>query len=258
MPGLSYDKILNTECLFCAQAKTRDRIRVRRDRSDADFHLSIVNDQMFGLMMNNRGRLQFPCMLISLVFDIPFLDLIENAEFYKEFIDKEKLQAKGEIADCMIIYRDSIFNIEMNGTHTLARNQDYIHKASIIQNKRGKRKFQRRDYYQINLNNFRVDGHDEVFEVYQPLDRDGDLYGYQTFVNVFLLNLRDKYYTKGIKSLDECERYIMGLVETSGKRTNELSEGSEILMEYKEELESIEYLDLPDPVDKVAEEIEIE
>ncbi|HBA38023.1 MAG TPA: hypothetical protein DCY94_04820, partial [Firmicutes bacterium] len=83
-------------------------------------------------------------------------------------------------------------------------------------------------------------------------------YGYQTFVNVFLLNLRDKYYTKGIKSLDECERYIMGLVETSWKRTNELAEGSEILMEYKEELEAIEYIDLPDPVDKVAEEIEIE
>ncbi|HBA37106.1 MAG TPA: hypothetical protein DCY94_00145, partial [Firmicutes bacterium] len=63
------------------------------------------------------------------------------------------------------------------------RNQDYIHRAATIKNVRGKRKYETMNYCQVNLNNFRLEGHDKIFEVYQPLDREGDLYGYQTFVN---------------------------------------------------------------------------
>ncbi|HBA37926.1 MAG TPA: hypothetical protein DCY94_04320 [Firmicutes bacterium] len=252
---LDYVDVLSRGCTFKASWSVRNNIPVGIVQNSSR-RTSIVNDDVFQMMMNNESRIEYPCMLLSLIFGLNYEDLLKNARFYKEFIDTRKFASKREIADCMIVYRDTIFSIEMNCTNTLMRNQDYIHRAATVKNRRGERKYKTMNYCQVNLNNFSLKGHDEVYEVYKTIDERGDLYGYQFFVNVFLLNLRDKYYNDGIKALSKCERYIMGLVETSKARVSELKKGSKILMEYDRELKYA-FMDgeveLGEPIDRKAE-----
>ncbi|HBA38162.1 MAG TPA: hypothetical protein DCY94_05525, partial [Firmicutes bacterium] len=115
---VDYLKTYSTVCTLKAKDCLDDNISVRLINDEKE-RTSLVNDDLFQLMMNNRSRMKYPCMLLSLMFNLDYCDLLKEAKFYKEFVDRGTLKSKKEIADCMIVYKDTLFNIEMNGTNTL-------------------------------------------------------------------------------------------------------------------------------------------
>ena len=128
---LKYEDLIKEGSLGTTNPMTYSRIDTRLSKT-SDYRTSIVNDKVFQVMMNNRSRMIYPCTLISMLFGIDLDSLIKNVQYYKEFIDRSNMRVKGEIADCMLVYENTLFSIEMNGSNTLLRNQDYVHRASTI------------------------------------------------------------------------------------------------------------------------------
>ena len=62
------------------------------------------------------------------------------------------------------------------------------------------------------------------------------------FVQIYVPNLRKKWYTKGIKSLSEEEKYILALVEMDLDKLNDLG-GENIMDEYVKEAEEVSFED---------------
>ena len=60
------------------------------------------------------------------------------------------------------------------------------------------------------------------------------------FVQIYVPNLRKKWYTKGIKSLSEEEKYILALVEMDLDKLNDLG-GENIMDEYVKEAEEVSF-----------------
>ena len=64
-------------------------------------------------------------------------------------------------------------------------------------------------------------------------------------------NLRKKWYTKGIKSLSEEERYLLTLIEPNVEEVKKLGEGNEVMEEYiKEAVDVMDEEDLLESYDK--------
>ncbi len=64
-------------------------------------------------------------------------------------------------------------------------------------------------------------------------------------------NLRKKWYTKGIKSLSEEERYLLTLIEPNVEEAKKLGEGNEVMEEYiKEAVDVMDEEDLLESYDK--------
>ena len=60
------------------------------------------------------------------------------------------------------------------------------------------------------------------------------------FVQIYVPNLRKKWYTKGMKSLSEEEKYILALVEMDLDKLNDLG-GENIMNEYVKEAEEVSF-----------------
>ena len=60
------------------------------------------------------------------------------------------------------------------------------------------------------------------------------------FVQIYVPNLRKKWYTKGIKSLSEEEKYILVLVEMDIEKLKSLG-GEELMEEYVKEAEEVSF-----------------
>ena len=60
------------------------------------------------------------------------------------------------------------------------------------------------------------------------------------FVQIYVPNLRKKWYTKGMKSLSEEEKYILALVEMDLDKLNDLG-GENIMDEYVKEAEEVSF-----------------
>ena len=60
------------------------------------------------------------------------------------------------------------------------------------------------------------------------------------FVQIYVPNLRKKWYTKGMKSLSEEEKYILALVEMDLDKVNALG-GENIMDEYVKEAEEVSF-----------------
>lgn len=60
------------------------------------------------------------------------------------------------------------------------------------------------------------------------------------FIQIYLPNIRKKWYTKGVKVLTECEKYIMALVEPNLEMTKELGD-DEVMLKYIREAEELSY-----------------
>ena len=114
----------------------------------------------------------------------------------------------------------------------MERNREYRHRLQSQKVKRGS-KYQYISLLQINLNNFSFEGKDEVKYIYFLMDKDGDVESDREIViHIYVPNLYKKWYTSGIESLTEDERFLLTLIEPDIEKAKELGRNNGIMEEF--------------------------
>ena len=135
-------------------------------------------------------------------------------------------------------------NIEVNNNsnkEVMERNMEYAHRLYAKKIKRGEKEYDYTQVIQFNLNNFSFKGNDKIVDIYTIQNNEGiRLNNKLIFVQIYVPNLRKKWYNEGIESLSDEEKYILSLVEVEMDNLKEL--GDDIIMnEYIEEAEEVSF-----------------
>lgn len=207
--------------------------------------ISLLSDTMLKTMFQNDNRLKYSCKFLSYFLDISFESLMENIKLSKNELDKNNDLDKGERCDYVANINDTSINIEVNnnsGVEVMERNMEYAHRLYAKKIKRGINKnYRYTQVIQFNLNNFAFVGNDKIVDIYTVQNNEGiRLNNKLIFVQIYVPNLRKKWYNCGIGSLKEEEKYLLALVEKDLSKLKEL--GDDIIMkEYIEEAEEVSY-----------------
>lgn len=197
--------------------------------------ISILSDSMFKTMFYNENRMKYACKFLSYFLDISYEELLHNLKLGKNELDKKKETSKGERSDYVAEFGDVCINIEVNcndSVETMERNMDYAYRLYSIKVKVGN------DYHysqviQFGINNFAFKGNDKIIDTYYIQNDEGILLNDKlTFIQIYVPNLIKKWYTSGIESLTEVERFILTLVEQELDKAKELGKGDSIIEEY--------------------------
>lgn len=203
--------------------------------------ISIISDTMFKTMFQNENRLKYSCKLLSYYLDLSYEELLENVHLAKNEIDKKFEKDKGERCDYVAEINGSYVNIEVNtnsSIKTLERNMEYAHRLYARLNKRNKNKKEHlyTQVIQFNINNFSFKGLDKIVDIYiNQNDEKISMSNKIIFVQIYIPNLRRKWYNESVDKLTESEKYILGLVEPSIESSQLLGEENLIMKEYIED-----------------------
>lgn len=206
--------------------------------------ISILSDTMLKAMFQNENRIKYSAKFLSYFIDVEYEDILNNMCLAKNELDKIDENDKGERCDYVALLSDTSLNIEVNNNSSLEvleRNMEYAHRLYSKKIKRGEENYQYTQVIQFNLNNFAFKGNDKIVDIYTVTNDDNiGLSNKLIFVQIYVPNLRKKWYTKGIKSLSEEEKYILALVEMDLDKLNDL--GGDIVMdEYVKEAEEVSF-----------------
>ena len=206
--------------------------------------ISILSDTMLKAMFQNENRIKYSAKFLSYFIDVEYEDILNNICLAKNELDKNVENDKGERCDYVALLSDTSLNIEVNNNSSLEvleRNMEYAHRLYSKKIKRGEENYQYTQVIQFNLNNFAFKGNDKIVDIYTVTNNDNiGLSNKLIFVQIYVPNLRKKWYTKGIKSLSEEEKYILALVEMDLDKLNDLG-GENIMDEYVKEAEEVSF-----------------
>ena len=206
--------------------------------------ISILSDTMLKAMFQNENRIKYSAKFLSYFIDVEYEDILNNICLAKNELDKNSENDKGERCDYVALLSDTSLNIEVNNNSSLEvleRNMEYAHRLYSKKIKRGEENYQYTQVIQFNLNNFAFKGNDKIVDIYTVTNDDNiGLSNKLIFVQIYVPNLRKKWYTKGIKSLSEEEKYILALVEMDLDKLNDLG-GENIMDEYVKEAEEVSF-----------------
>ena len=206
--------------------------------------ISILSDTMLKAMFQNENRIKYSAKFLSYFIDVEYEDILNNICLAKNELDKNVENDKGERCDYVALLSDTSLNIEVNNNSSLEvleRNMEYAHRLYSKKIKRGEENYQYTQVIQFNLNNFAFKGNDKIVDIYTVTNDDNiGLSNKLIFVQIYVLNLRKKWYTKGMKSLSEEEKYILALVEMDLDKLNDLG-GENIMDEYVKEAEEVSF-----------------
>ena len=218
--------------------------------------ISILSDSMMKTMFLNENRLKYSALFISYYLDISFEELLKNISLSKNVFNKNKDLEKNLIGDYIANIDGSKINIEVNNNgdiDILERNMEYAHRlySSLRKRKRSK-DLEYVQVIQFNINNFYFKDNNKIVDIYYiQNDEDIKLTNKLIFVQIYIPNLIKKWYTNGIQSLEESEKYLLGLVLPSVEDSLKVGEGLNIMKEYVEEaVEASEEDDLLESYDK--------
>ena len=205
---------------------------------------SIVSDSMFKTMLFNQNRIKYACKLISYFVDIPYEELLKNLKFVKNELDKEHLDDSNQRSDFVAFIHGTYINIEMNNNSNLnymERNYQYVDKLYGSKIKIGSSKNPNyMPVLQINFNNFALKGIDKIFDIYAMRNDEGILMNdKKIIVQIYLPNLRKKCYNEGVEKLDEREKFILTMVESSIEKATKIAKGFDLMEEYLNESEKV-------------------
>lgn len=206
--------------------------------------ISILSDTMLKAMFQNENRIKYSAKFLSYFIDVEYEDILNNICLAKNELDKNNENDKGERCDYVALLSDTSLNIEVNNNSSLEvleRNMEYAHRLYSKKIRRGEENYQYTQVIQFNLNNFAFKGNDKIVDIYTVTNDDNiGLSNKLIFVQIYVPNLRKKWYTKGMKSLSEEEKYILALVEMDLDKLNDL--GGDIVMdEYIKEAEEVSF-----------------
>jgi len=197
--------------------------------------ISILSDAMFKTMFQTEERKKYSCKLISYFVDISYEELLNKIYLEKNELDKRKESEKGLRCDYVANIDETKINIEINNNSneiTMERNMEYAIRLYASKAKRG-REYEYTQVVQFNINNFAFAEEDKLFDVYSLGNNNGiRLTDKIIIIQIYIPNIRKKWYTSGIESLSEAERYILGLVEPSVKASIDLGKDNEVMKEY--------------------------
>ena len=206
--------------------------------------ISILSDTMLKAMFQNENRIKYSAKFLSYFIDIEYEDILNNICLAKNELDKNNENDKGERCDYVALLSDTSLNIEVNNNSSLEvleRNMEYAHRLYSKKIRRGEENYQYTQVIQFNLNNFAFKGNDKIVDIYTVTNDDNiGLSNKLIFVQIYVPNLRKKWYTKGMKSLSEEEKYILALVEMDLDKLNDLG-GENIMDEYVKEAEEVSF-----------------
>ena len=206
--------------------------------------ISILSDTMLKAMFQNENRIKYSAKFLSYFIDVEYEDILNNICLAKNELDKNNENDKGERCDYVALLSDTSLNIEVNNNSSLEvleRNMEYAHRLYSKKIKRGEENYQYTQVIQFNLNNFAFKGNDKIVDIYTVTNGDNiGLSNKLIFVQIYVQNLRKKWYTKGMKSLSEEEKYILALVEMDLDKLNDLG-GENIMDEYVKEAEEVSF-----------------
>ena len=190
---------------------------IKLDKLSVGEKISIFSNAMFMTMFENEARIVYSALFASyFIEDITFEELLENIVLVKNELDKTHEKKKGLRSDYVAQIGDSKINIEINNNYTLEvmeRNIEYVFRLYANKVNRGS-KNEYTQIIQLNLNNFAFEGNDKIIDVYTLRNDEGiNLTNKIIIVQIYVPNLRKKWYTSGIESLNELERYILTLTE---------------------------------------------
>ena len=206
--------------------------------------ISILSDTMLKAMFQNENRIKYSAKFLSYFIDVEYEDILNNICLAKNELDKNVENDKGERCDYVALLSDTSLNIEVNNNSSLEvleRNMEYAHRLYSKKIRRGEENYQYTQVIQFNLNNFAFKGNDKIVDIYTVTNDDNiGLSNKLIFVQIYVPNLRKKWYTKGMKSLSEEEKYILALVEMDLDKLNDLG-GENIMDEYVKEAEEVSF-----------------
>ena len=206
--------------------------------------ISILSDTMLKAMFQNENRIKYSAKFLSYFIDVEYEDILNNICLAKNELDKIDENDKGERCDYVALLSDTSLNIEVNNNSSLEvleRNMEYAHRLYSKKIRRGEENYQYTQVIQFNLNNFAFKGNDKIVDIYTVTNDDNiGLSNKLIFVQIYVPNLRKKWYTKGMKSLSEEEKYILALVEMDLDKLNDLG-GENIMDEYVKEAEEVSF-----------------
>ncbi|HBA37937.1 MAG TPA: hypothetical protein DCY94_04380 [Firmicutes bacterium] len=219
--------------------------------------LTPLSDVIFKLAFQNEEYKKYTCKLISCLTGLEYDYLLENMAFYKNTINKERLEEVQRMGDLVVKIKDAYYLVEMNNYCTLGRNIKNSMLVSAI-NTEDKRNVKFFPLVEIGLNNYRLKGIDRSINVYATKnilpDRDNELLIKAFYIEVYLPIIEEK----GYNELNETERVLKALFTPSKKDGEELSKGDAILMDYNEMLEDAKRIDeILGSYDKAQEEREV-
>ena len=206
--------------------------------------ISILSDTMLKAMFQNENRIKYSAKFLSYFIDVDYEKILKNIYLSKNELNKEKEFDKGERCDYVAHLDDTLLNIEVNNNSslkTLERNMEYAHRLYSTKIKRGDDEYDYTQIIQFNLNNFAFEGNDKIIDIYTVSNNDKiTISDKLIFVQIYVPNLRRKWYNEGIESLSEKERYILALTEMDIETLKEF--GDDILMnEYIKEAEEVSF-----------------
>ena len=199
---------------------------------------------MLKAMFQNENRLKYSAKFLSYFIDLDYEVILKNIYLAKNELDKEKESSKAERCDYVAVIDNTSLNIEVNNNSSLRvleRNIEYAYRLYSKKIKRGEREYDYTQVIQFNLNNFSFKGNDKIIDIYGVKnDSDLTLSNKIIFVQIYVPNLRKKWYNEGIESLNEAEKYILALVEMDIEKLKSLG-GEELMEEYVKEAEEVSF-----------------
>ncbi len=203
---------------------------------------SILSDTMFKTIFYNDNRLKYSAKFLSYYLDIEYEKLLKSMKLSKGELDKGKERTKAQICDYVAIVNDTKINIEINNNSSkevLERNMEYAHRLYASKVKIGSN-YTYKQVIQFNLNNFLFAGNDKIIDIYMIKNDEGVVLNDKLmFIQIYIPNLRRKWYTSGIQGLTEEERYALALVEPNILTSKELGGDLKIMEEYIKEAEEV-------------------
>ena len=198
--------------------------------------ISIFSNAMFMTMFQNEKRKTYSALLASYYLDdITFEELVDNLILVKNELDKNVEKKKVLRSDYVASINGTKLNIEINNNPSLEvmeRNIEYAFRLYAKEVNKGNNS-EYTQVIQINLNNFSFVGNNKIVDIYTLRNEESlNLTNKIIIVQIYVPNLRKKWYTNGIGNLDESERYILTLVERSIEDSKELGKGYDIMEEY--------------------------
>jgi len=195
---------------------------------------SIIFDPMFKTMIQNSSRLKYPCQLFSYYLDVELEKLLESFHLESNELDKCYEKDVGYRSDFVGRIGNTYLNIEVNNNSSkeiMERNMDYAFHLYSQNKERGKGKYIQ--IIQFNINSFAFVNNDNIEEVYMFKDDEGKILNEKLIIfQIYLPNLIKKWYTDGIESLIDKERYLLALVVPSVKNALKLGKDLNIVEEY--------------------------
>ena len=212
--------------------KITKKYAVKLEKIKEGEKLSIVSDAMFKTMFQTEGKEKYACFLISQLTDYSYEDLLENISIVKNELDKDNAYKKGLRCDFVADIKGNKINIEMNNntsSDVIDRNLEYAFR--LYSNKSSR--YDYNSVIQININNYAFVGNKNIIEVYTLKNDDNEkLTNKFMVIQIYLDNLREKWYTDGIESLSVAEKALLVFIEPSIDDSFKFGKGIDIMEEF--------------------------